>query len=244
MDKMLYIAASGAKQTMLKQATTSNNLANASTTGFRSDFAQARAMPAFGYGQPSRVFSMTEKPGVDFNQGAYISTGNDFDFAIKGEGWISVQPADGFEAFTRRGDLVINANGALMNGAGYPVYGNGGPISIPPFEKIDIGADGSISIQPFGAPESAIEVVDRIKLVNPPLNEIEKGNDGLFRRIDETLEIPDASVTISQGALENSNVNVINELTNMIQSSRSFELHIKLMKEAEENDASLTKLIE
>ncbi len=244
MDRMLYIATSGAKQTMLSQATTSNNLANAKTTGFRSDYAQARAMPAFGDGQPTRVFSMTERPGHNFNQGPIITTGNDFDFAIKNDGWIAVEDENGQEAFTRRGDLSINPNGVLQNGAGQAITGNGGPIVLPPFEKIQIGTDGTISIQPLGAPETAFEAVDRIKLVNPPLNEIEKGQDGLFRRKDGIIEIPDAAVTLVSGALEGSNVNTINELTDLISSSRNFELHIKLMKTAEENDSSLDKLIQ
>jgi len=244
MDRMLYIATSGAKQTMLAQATTSNNLANANTTGFRSDYAQARAMPSYGDGHPSRVFSMTERPGHSFEHGGIITTGNDFDFAIKGDGWIAVEDQNGQEAFTRRGDLSINANGVLQNAAGQTILGNGGPITLPPFEKIQIGTDGTINIQPLGAPENATEVIDRIKLVNPNLADIEKGNDGLFRRKDGIVEIPDAGVQIVSGALEGSNVNPINELTDLISSSRSFELHIKLMKTAEENDKSLDSLIQ
>ena len=98
MDKMLYVAMSGAKQTMLAQAANNNNLANISTPGFRADLAQFRSMPVFGPGLPSRVYAMTEQSGTDFKSGTLQATGNELDIAIKGEGWIAVQAADGSEA--------------------------------------------------------------------------------------------------------------------------------------------------
>ena len=75
MDRMLYVAMSGAKQNMLAQAHNANNMANVSTTGFKSDLASARSMPLYGDGLPTRVFSMTERAGTNFNSGPIQTTG-------------------------------------------------------------------------------------------------------------------------------------------------------------------------
>ncbi|MCO7226157.1 flagellar basal-body rod protein FlgF [Pleionea sp. CnH1-48] len=244
MDKVLYVAMSGAKQTMQSQASSANNLANVKTTGFRADLDQLRAMPAFGEGHPTRVFALSERPGYRFDPGTNISTGNDFDFAINGHGWIAVQGDDGNEAYTRRGDLKINANGLLENGAGHLILGNDGPIALPPFDKIDIANDGSISIVPEGAAPNEVAVIDRIKLVLPDNGDLMKNREGLFVRKDGALEVANGAVTVVSGSLEASNVNAIEELTDMISLSRQFELQVKLMQTAEENDKSLERLLQ
>jgi flagellar basal-body rod protein FlgF len=244
MDKMVYLAMSGAKENMLAQAKVANNLANANTAGFRTDLHQARAMQAFGDGHPSRVFALTERPGYRFDGGTMMTTGNDFDVAINGDGWIAVQDPSGVEAYTRRGDLKINANGLLENGAGHLVLGNGGPIAFPPFDKIEIGNDGTITIRPKGAAANELQIIDRIKLVNPDNRQLTKNNNGLFVRIDGGIEPPDAAVTLSSGVLEGSNVNAIEEMVNMIALSRQFEMQVKLMQTAEQNDQSLERLLQ
>ncbi len=121
MDRMLYVAMSGAKETLLAQATTNNNLANASTPGFQADLQQFRSMPVFGDGYPTRVYGMSERPGVDFSRGAIVSTGRELDVAIQGEGWFAVQARDGNEAYSRRGDLRLGANGRLTTAEDLPV---------------------------------------------------------------------------------------------------------------------------
>ena len=113
MDKMLYIAMSGAKQNMHALAVTANNLANAKTTGFKADLAQARTMQAFGEGLPTRVFSMTERASQNFGGGSMLSTGRDLDVAIQGDGWLAVQTPEGDEAYTRAGQLRLTETGAL-----------------------------------------------------------------------------------------------------------------------------------
>ncbi|MDH5370533.1 MAG: flagellar basal body rod protein FlgF, partial [Gammaproteobacteria bacterium] len=168
MDRMLYIAMNGAKQNMLAQSINANNLANISTTGFRADLAAARSMPLFGgTGHPTRVYSMTEKPGIDFKQGAMSTTGRDLDIAIAGKGFISVQAPDGSEAYTRAGDLKTDNAGVLQTGAGYVVLGESGPITIPEAAKVDIGKDGTISITQVGEADGGSTIIDRLKLVNP-----------------------------------------------------------------------------
>ena len=126
MDRMLYVAMSGAKETLIAQANASNNLANASTTGFLSDLNQFRSMPVFGAGHPTRVYAMDERPVTDFEFGSVQYTGRDLDIAVKDGGWIAVQARDGSEAYSRRGDLRVDENGLLLSGNDLPVMGNGG----------------------------------------------------------------------------------------------------------------------
>ena len=234
MDKGVYLLMSGARESMLAQARVANNLANASTTGFRADLHNFRSMPAIGDGHQSRVFVQSERPGYNFSEGGLISTGNSLDVAVKGEGWIAVQRPDGSEAYTRAGDLRINRNGLLENGRGFQVIGDNGPIAVPPIEKMQIGRDGTITILPLGAPKTAVQILDRIKLVNPVANTLQKGVDGLFENINGFAEPADASVNLITETLEGSNVNAISELTDMIALQRQFELKVKFMKNFKE----------
>jgi flagellar basal-body rod protein FlgF len=243
MDRLLYVAMSGASQTMLAQAANNNNLANANTTGFRADLSAFRAMPVFGPGAPSRVYAMAERPGTDFTYGSLLATGRDLDVAVKGEGWIAVQGPDGREGYTRAGDLRISTAGLLENGAGHLVLGNSGPIAIPPAEKIEIGADGTVSIQPIGQSAGSLTVVDRIKLVNPPLQDLMKDGDGLMRTKDDSVLPPDAAVGLSAGTLEASNVNPVDAMVNMISLARQFEMQVKMMRASQENDASAAQIL-
>ena len=244
MDRSLYIAMSGAKQTLLAQASNANNLANAQTTGFKSDFEQIRAMPVFGPGYPSRVYAMTERPGSDFRQGSIQTTGNDLDVAIKGDGWLAVEGDTGKEAYTRSGDLRITPTGRLETGTGRAVLGDAGPIIIPPAEKIDIGKDGTISIIPLGEKETTVAVIGRIKMVKPDLDNLEKLNDGLIYTKDGSKLVADPDVNLVQGALEGSNVNAVSALVEMIELARNFELQTKVMKNADDNSGVSAKLMQ
>lgn len=244
MDRSLYIAMSGAKQTLLAQASNANNLANAQTTGFKADLEQFRSMPVFGPGFPSRVYAMTERPGSDLSMGSIQTTGNDMDVAIKGEGWIAVEDKKGKEAFTRAGDLQITPEGRLLTGSGTAVLGDDGAISIPPAEKVNIGSDGTISIIPAGSAAFDMVVIDRIKTVKPELNNLEKRNDGLMHTKDGRVLEASADVTLVQGALEGSNVNAVSALVDMIELAKNFELQTKVMKSADENSGVSAKLMQ
>jgi flagellar basal-body rod protein FlgF len=244
MDRSLYIAMSGAKQTLLAQTSNSNNLANAQTTGFKSDFEQFRTMPVFGPGYPTRVYAMTERPGSDLRMGLIQTTDNALDVAIKGDGWMAVNDAEGKEAYTRAGDLKVTPEGFLLTGSGVPVLGNDGPISIPPAEKIDIGMDGTISIIPLGGNKTNVAVVNRIKLVKPELSNLEKGKDGLMHLKKGIALEANADVTLIQGVLEGSNVNAVSALVEMIELARNFELQIKVMKNADNNSGVSAKLMQ
>jgi flagellar basal-body rod protein FlgF len=241
---MLYISMNAAQQTMLAQATNSNNLANVNTTGFRQDFEQFRSMPVFGEGLPSRVYAMTERPQTDYQQGTIQSTGRELDISIQGDGFISVLGKDGREGYTRAGDLQITSNGQLVTGTGLAVLGAGGPIAIPPSEKIEIGSDGTISIRPIGADASALAVLDRIKLVKPELNNIFKDSDGLMRMRDGSEAPLDSTVSVASGTIESSNVNAVGALVKMIELQRQYEMQVKMMKSADDNSAASARLLQ
>lgn len=241
---MIYISMNAAQQTMLAQATNTNNLANVNTTGFRQDFEQFRSMPVFGEGMPTRVYSMNERPATDYQQGDIQSTGRELDISIQGEGFIAVQSKDGSEGYTRAGDLHITAEGQLVTGTGLAVMGEGGPIAIPPAEKIEIGIDGTISIKPIGADGSALAVLDRIKLVKPELNSIFKDTDGLVRMQNGGAAPLDATVNVVSGTLESSNVNAVGALVKMIELQRQYEMQVKMMKSADDNSAASARLLQ
>ncbi len=243
MDRMLYIAMNGAKQNMLAQSANTNNLANVSTPGFRADIASFRSMPVFGHGHPTRAYAMVERPGVNLNPGSLSSTDNPLDIAINGEGYIAVQAADGSEAYTRAGNLRLTASGLLLSGSGDPVLGSGGPISLPPSSKIEVSSEGTVSVMALEANEGASQEIDRIKLVNPLARDLYKGNDGLLRLKEGELSPADANVRVISGAVEMSNVNVSEALVNMIELSRQFELHVKMMRTADQQAEKASQLM-
>lgn len=244
MDKAIYVAMSTGQNIMSAQAIHANNLANANTNGFMADFAQARSMSVeMGDGHLTRAYAMTERPGTDFNRGALIETGRDLDMAIVGDGFIAVQAPDGSEAFTRFGSLKLDPNGRLLTGNDLPVMGNGGPISLPPADKVTLGSDGTITIQPQGQPPEVLSTIDRIKLVQPSYADIEKGQDGLIRRRDREEQEPDAAIRLQSGFLESSNVNPVNELTEIMGLARQFEINVKMMKVIEENSDAARQVL-
>ena len=243
MDKLLYVAMTGASQTMLAQGANNNNLANVSTPGFRADYAHFRSMPVYGPGFPSRVYAMTERSGTDLSKGPMNATGNELDIAVNGEGWIAVQAKDGTEAYTRAGDLRITQNGLLVTGGGNVVLGDNGPITMPPASKIQFGSDGTISIHPMGEQTTAMTTLDRIKLVNPPSNQLQKGEDGLMRLPGGKTAPADANVKIVSGMLEGSNVNIAEALVNMIDLQRQFEMQVRIMHDAEQNADSTKQIL-
>ena len=243
MDRFLYIAMSGAKETMRAQAVNNHNLANVSTAGFRADLAAFQSRAVVGSGYDSRAYATSSSTGWDSSIGSMQGTGRDLDVAVNGQGWIAVQANDGTEAYTRAGDLRVDPSGMLTNGAGHPVLGDGGPISIPPNSSLSIGGDGSISIVPLGqGPETKAEV-GRIKLVNPNTDDLEKGADGLLRMKNGTDAPADASTRIASGVLEHSNVNVAEAMVNMIELQRRFDLQVRAMKTADDNGAASARLL-
>lgn len=243
MDKMIYVAMTGAKQTEYAQAINSNNLANVSTTGFRADLHAFSSIPVTGSGVASRVNAVVDAYGTDFTPGAIENTGRNLDIAIQGEGFIAIQSPTGEEAYTRAGDLRVSAGGLLETGSGYRVVGDGGPVAVPPNGSLLVGSDGTISIQPLGEGPETLAIVDRIKLVRPDISQLEKGADGLLYPTGDLVLDADGSVRIQSGALEKSNVNIAQTLVNMIELARQYEMQVNVIKSSEENADAAAQLM-
>lgn len=244
MDRALYLAMTGGSQVMNAQAIHANNLANVSTTGFRSDFEQARSMQVNGDYYPSRVYTMTENPGTNLESGPLQQTGRDMDVAVQGDGFISVLDATGQEVYTRAGDLQLTVSGQLVTGTGLPVVGATGPIFLPPLDSLSISDDGTISIIPQGGDGTQITALNRLKLVSATPESLTKGEDGLLRTKNGLPLLADNDVQVISGFLEGSNVNAVEEMTSIMELSRRFEMNIKVMNTVRENENASARILE
>ncbi|MCL4720950.1 MAG: flagellar basal body rod protein FlgF [Gammaproteobacteria bacterium] len=243
MDKLIYVAMTGAREAMQSQATTSHNLANIGTTGFRALRNSLESAPVPGMGLPTRVNTVRQPETWNAGQGATQHTGRDLDVALQGPGWLTVQDANGEQGYTRNGNLRINASGLLETATGQLVVGNGGPISLPPFETLHIGDDGQISIVPQGQTAESLVQVDRLLLVNPEPGALVRSGDGLFSLRDGSRAPPDPNVRVASGQLESSNVNAAQSLVELIEMARHYEVQIRAMKTADDNAAASASLI-
>jgi flagellar basal-body rod protein FlgF len=234
MDRLLYIAMNGAKHSMLQQAVTANNLANASTNGYKAQNGAFRALPVYGPGMPTRTFVVDSTPNADLSGGTLNTTGRPLDMAVHGRGWFAVQDAKGGEAYTRNGAFEVTDTGLLVTNNGLPVIGDGGTITVPPDSEVNIAKDGTVTLIANGLVQNSVSI-GRLKLVNPPDSDMVRGDDGLFRTKTNTPAQADASVNLAAGALETSNVSAVNSLIDMIDHSRLFDMQIKLMQTADDN---------
>lgn len=245
MDRLIYVAMTGATHTMGQQATIAHNLANATTIGYRAAVNSFRAVPVIGEGSPTRAFVVDSTTGANFAPGAIQVTGRSRDVAVQGAGWIAVQTKDGGEAYTRDGNLQISANGLLQTRNGFNVMGTNGPISIPLEADITIAKNGFVSsVQNIARnmPQT-VEPVGRIKLVNPPEKQMVRGDDGLFRLRDGGKAPADGNVALAWGALENSNVNVVKEMVSMISVARQYDMQMKLLENAQSNARQASQIL-
>ncbi len=235
MDKSIYTAMSGAVRTLTAQSTVSNNLANASTVGFRAELAMATTAPVDGDGLPTRVASTLGGGAFDPSVGTLMTTDRPLDVAVRGSGWIAVQDASGEPAYTRNGELQIDALGQLVTSRGELVLGDGGPIAIPPHENVTIADDGTVSVIPQGQGGAVQATVARIRVDNIQPQAMRRGDDGLFRPGEDAAVEPAAGAALSVGTLESSNVNLAQSLVEMIALSRQFALQVKAIRSADEN---------
>jgi flagellar basal-body rod protein FlgF len=233
----------GAKQIMQAQAVNNHNIANINTVGFRADAVSFVSQPIYGAGYATRVNAVASDGGTDFSTGVMQSTGRELDVAIDGKGYIAVQGLDGKEAYTRGGDLRVSADGAVTTASGLPVLTEQGPLNVPPATDVTIGSDGTVSVLPLGLTPSAIAQTDVVKLVNPPQQNLQKGDDGLLRLKDGTRAPTDPTVTLTSGVLESSNVNAAQSLINMIELQRLYEFQIKSMTSSDQNEQTAEQLM-
>lgn len=238
MDRALYIAMTGAKHTLGQQAAVAHNLANVDATGFRNEMHKLRAVEvqrgADSTALPTRAFAVDASVATDFTPGVLKHSGRPYDVAIEGKGWFSIQMPDGTEAYTRDGSFALSPNGVLQTRGGLPVMAEGGTITIPPdAEEVAVGKDGTVSVR---QPGGGLEVVGRLRLVNPPEAGLVRGGDGYFRQQNGQPAEADPAVQVAGGALEGSNVNVVDQLVNMISLARQFEMQTKMLTNLEAND--------
>ncbi|HET8883700.1 MAG TPA: flagellar basal body rod protein FlgF [Solimonas sp.] len=242
MDRALYVAMTGARETQRQQAINNHNLANVSTTGFRAELLASSAQAVQGPGLPTRVNAAAQSVGWDSRGGSIQQTGRNLDVAFAEDAWLAVQAPDGSEAYTKAGDLQLDAGGQLRTASGLAVLGDGGPLTLPQSATTLIGNDGTISVQPLGSGTEALAAVGRLRIVRATPDQLERGVDGLMRaKPGVALDAASGNVAIS-GALEGSNVNLPETMVNMISLARQFELQTKLMKTTEDNAAAASTL--
>jgi len=247
MDRMIYTAMSGASQTLERQASVAQNLANASSTGYRAEEHRLRAVQVIpGAGSTAlqtRAFVVDASTHTDFTPGPLQMTARPLDVAVQGQGWIALALPDGSEAYTRNGSLQEDVNGVLQTRTGIPVQGDGGTITVPPDVKVTIGTDGTVSVVPESGEQNTADALGQIKLVNPPEADLVRGDDGLFRLRSGAPAPTDPNVKLAGGYLEGSNVNPIEQLVSMISLARQFDLQMKTLANAQTNDQAATQII-
>ena len=243
MDKLIHTSLSAMRATMARQAVTANNLANASTTGFRAEMSNARPLWIKGPGLPDRAVASEEVQAADMRAAATVSTARPLDIAMNGDAMLSVQAENGDEAYTRRGDLMVSVSGLLTTGDGHPVIGDGGAVTVPPADQIRIDRDGTLWITPFGGDAAARQKIDRLKLASPMGSDIVKHIDGLFRVRGGGALPSDPTASVTVGALEGSNVNPTAALVDMIEAARSWDTQIKLLTTARDLDTETANLM-
>lgn len=244
MDTTLYIAMTGAKRSLNEQGVYGNNLANTNTPGFRQDLYLSQSWYQTGYPPDAEVYTGSNRSGIDFEAGPIVSTGRDLDVAINGEGWFVVQNNAGALALSRAGNFQVNSTGLLTTADGLIVRGSGGPITIPPNSKVQVGTDGTISVVPQGEGPEAATVLDRFLLVNPNKNTLTKGADGLIHFGGNQIPQADANISVTSQALEGSNVNAVDQMVQMIGAQRDFEVQLKLMQNVNSNQQTLARLLQ
>ena len=243
MDRMLFLAMTGAKHVEWQQSTTANNLANINTAGFKAEQVSFRALPVVGQGAPTRTYVVDNTIGTDMTQGTLQQTGNAHDFALGTPGFFAVQTLGGKEAYTRSGGFVIDNAGTMRSRSGLPIIGDGGPIVVPAGTQIQVLDDGTVYAMPIGNGNANPQQISQIKLINPGAKALYKGEDGLFHMNDGSNAQTDPNVRIQTGVLEASNVNAVESMVQMISHGRMFEMNVKLMTSAEQNDQQATQLL-
>ena len=245
MFSSLWIAKTGLDAQQTQMDVISNNLANASTTGFKTSRASFQDLMYQNEGQPgSQTTEQTQSPsglllgtGVKvvgseklFTQGAVTQTGNSLDVAIQGNGFIQVSLPDGTVAYTRDGSLHQDSTGQIVTGDGYPLVPS---ITLPAnVNSITIGTDGTVSVTSNGSTApTQVGVVQLANFVNPAGLQPMGQNLYLETQSSGTAQTGQPGIngmgTLQQGSLESSNTNVVEEMVNMIQAQRTYEMNSK-----------------
>jgi flagellar basal-body rod protein FlgF len=244
MDRAIYTAMGAANAALNRQAVTSNNLANASTPGFRAQLMAYRAVPLDGPSVQTRTLVTESTPYHDNTMGSVNQTGRDLDVALPQDGWLAVQLADGSEGYTRDGNIEVDSEGQLRV-RGFPLLGDGGPLTVPPQSQITLAPDGTITALGAGDEATAVAQVGRLKLVNAPIQTLQHGDDGLFHPVANPQQpLPaDLEMKVMPGAIESSNVSPVKAMVDMIATSRSFDMQMKVISSVDDNAKNANQLL-
>ena len=249
MDRLIYTAMTAMNAAMDRQRVTANNLANASTPGFRQEiFAVTPAVLRDG-SLEARAPARGNVRGADMKAARVVPTGNALDVAMEGQALIAFQSPDRQgEVYSRRGDLRVGATGVLENGEGLAVLGEtGAPITVPPGFRLNIAADGTELAGDPAAPNAPADPIGRIRLVIPQGSPLAKGIDSYLKvpaaNGGTGVLPPDPTARLTPGALEMSNVETADTLVQMIEAQRAFEQRAKIIATAGELDESGSALM-
>lgn len=243
MDRLIYTAVSGMNASMNRERVIASNMANAQTVGFKAEILQATPTTLEGPQLEVRALSSSEVSAASMKAGGLNRTNQPLDVAMQGDAMLAVQAPDGQESYTRRGDLSITVTGVLQNGDGLPVIGQSGPITVPPGSKVTIGPDGGVLASDPDTPDAAPQVLDKLKLVSTAGTQIAKDIAGQFRVPNGGILPVDENAQVIPGALEQSNVNPSEVLTEMIAAQRLFDMRTKLVKTAGDLDEAGARLM-
>ena len=234
MDRLIYTAMTAMNAAMDRQRVVANNLANASTPGFRQEIFSVTPATLKDGSLEARAPARGNVRGADMTAARVVPTGNPLDVALEGEALLAFQSPDRQgEIYSRRGDLRVSASGVIENGEGLAVLGEGGtPISVPPGFSIAIAADGTILARDPATPNAPAEPLDKLRLVNPQGSPLAKGIDSFLKVPGGGVLPPDPAARLTTGALEMSNVMTADTLVQMIEAQRAFEQRAKIIATA------------
>ncbi|TRD11078.1 flagellar hook-basal body complex protein [Erythrobacter insulae] len=243
MDRLIYTAFTAMNSAMDRQRTVANNLANASTPGFRGEIFAVKAATVRDGSPEARAMARGNVRGADMTAGRVTSTGQPMDIAVNGKALIAYQAPDGGEIYSRRGDLKVALSGLLENGERLPVMGQNGPITVPAGFDISIAADGTVLGGDPAAPNAPAEPLGRIKLASADGSVLVKGIDSFLKVPGGGVLPADPTAQVTTGALEQSNVETADTLVAMIEAQRAFEQRVKIISTASELDEAGSRLM-
>lgn len=210
-----YAALSGMHARLASLDRIASDIANASTSGYkaeRASTAEARR-PSFGDSLQAAVDVATGRSRMDLRAGAVSTTGRPLDIAVEGSGFLAVETANG-ERYTRNGHLVRRADGVLTTDEGDPVLGASG--------RITVDAGAAVRIDPDGTVRNGNSIAGRLKVVDfAPTVSLARDGGSRFRADGPATEVERPA--IAPGALEQSNVSVVQRVAEMSEVSRNFE---------------------
>ena len=243
MDRLIYASLAALRGSMARQTAIANNLANANTPGFRGEMSNAHSVWLNTDKTFTHATVSEQVVNADLTPGTINKTGRNLDVALEGDAMLTVQGDDGQDAYTRRGDLQVSSSGLLTTGDGKPVMGSGGPITLPPADSISIAPDGKILVVPAGGDASQPQEVEKLRLVSTKGSDVVKQLDGLFGVRGGGILPEDPDARVQSGSLETSNVTASDALVQMIEASRQWDVQLKMIGDARDNDRAGAELM-